>query len=43
MKKLNRPTVMAVAAIAAGIAVLFGLAENPLEVLERISDLLDGS
>lgn len=43
MKKLNKATVMAVAAIAVGIAALFGFAENPLEVLERISDLLDGS
>jgi hypothetical protein len=43
MKKLNKPTVMAVAAIAVGIAALSGFAENPLEMLVRIGDLLDAS
>lgn len=41
MKKLNKPTVMAAAAIAVGLAALFGFVENPLEILERVSDLLD--
>ena len=43
MKRLNKPTVLAVAAIAVGIAALFGFTENPLEMLARVSDFLDGS
>lgn len=43
MKRLNKPTILAMAAIAVGVAALFGFAENPLELLARISDLLDAS
>ncbi len=43
MKRITKPAVMAMAAIAVGVAALFGFAENPLELLARISDLLDAS
>ena len=43
MKKFNKPTILALAAIAVGAAALFGFAENPLEMLARLSEMVDAS
>ncbi len=43
MPKLNKKTLLAGAIIIVGLAALFGLTDNPLAMLDRLTDLINAS